>query len=712
MTSDVTSGAVSRAVSRAAHRTCRLKTKTLKVSPSRADKPHCNGPRALSGRTMPRKIKEYTTSLIKCLPFRARVRRLLAGGLLMAGMALAQISGGAFRGEVRDASNAVVPKAKIVIRSAENGMQAIAESNGEGLYVSPNLIPGSYRLSAVRTGFKTEVFGPVLLEVNQTVRIDFALEVGEVTESIEVKAAPEQLLAAESAEVSQVIGGKQVAEIPLNGRSWQQLITLSAGVNPGAPGESGSPNPVNVDGQRTKGNLFMVDGISVTSSAQGRGNDFNIPLDAVQEFSVQAGAYSAEYGDVAGGVINLQSKSGTNNWHGSLFEFFRNDATDAANFFSNATGQPKNPLQYNQFGGSAGGPVRRNKTFVFADYQGTVVHSSTPMVSSVPLNAQRTGDFSGLSPVPIYNPFGASYARTPFPNNMIPQSLIDPAAEKISALLPQPNQFGAGGLPLAFNNYAVTRASTEDLNSFDIRVDHQFSASNTAFARYSFQNTNAVVPSLFGPPLGGTLEGAGTTLARNQNTAIGDVHQFGPTLLNEIRIGVNRQNLSLNQAGCRTEPFGSIRYSGREYESPNLRAFDALCRGALQRWRRSSDAASACHHGRELQRKSQLGARAAGGAGRIRLSVRDGQHGLSGLRPRLLHISESDHQQPGGNAGRQRFCQLPDGRALSGSARRVSARYGGAHLASLRVLRAGRYQADAEADRQHRRALRRHALPA
>ena len=154
--------------------------------------------------------------------------------------------------------------------------------------------------------------------------------------------------------------------------SWQQLINLSVyGVNPGAPGESGSPNPVNVDGQRTKGNLFLVDGVSVTSSAQGRDNDFNIPLDAVQEFSVQAGSYSAEYGDVAGGVINLQSRSGTNEWHGSLFEFFRNDATDAANFFSNATGQPKNLLRYNQFGGSAGsGPIRRSKTFVFADYQG------------------------------------------------------------------------------------------------------------------------------------------------------------------------------------------------------------------------------------------------------------------------------------------------------------------------------------------------------
>src|SRR5580658_354023 len=356
------------------------------------------------------------------------MRKCLVIGFLVLSPAVAQISGGAFRGEVRDASNAVVPQASIVIRSSDNGMKVSAESNGDGLYTSPNLIPGTYILSAAKTGFKTEEFGPVVLQVNQIARVDFALTVGSQTESVQVEAAPTQLLSAESAEVSQVIGSQQVAEIPLNGRVWQQLIDLSAGVNPGAPGESGSPNPVNVNGQRTKANLYMADGLSVTSSSQGRGNGFDIPLDDIQEFSVQAGAYSAEFGDVAGGVINLQTKSGTNTWHGSLFEFMRNDVLDAANFFSNATGQPRSPLQYNQFGGSTGAPIRRNRTFFFSDYQGTVTHSSTPMVTTVPLNAQRTGDFSGLlsatgALIPVYNPFGASLARPPFPNNTIPASL-------------------------------------------------------------------------------------------------------------------------------------------------------------------------------------------------------------------------------------------------------------------------------------------------
>jgi hypothetical protein len=475
-------------------------------------------------------------------------RKLLVTGALIAGIAHAQTSGGVFRGEVRDPSGAIVPRAKVVIRSNDSGTQVSMESNSDGLYVTPTMIPGAYTLSAAKTGFETEVFGPVTLEVNQTVRVDFGLNVGAASDSVQVEAGGTQLLSTESADVSQVIVSKQVSEIPLNGRSWQQLIDLSAGVNPGAPGESGSPNPVDIDGQRTKANLYLVDGVSTTSSMQGRGNDFNIPLEDVREFSVQAGSYSAEYGNVAGGVVNLQSKSGTNRWHGSLFEFFRNDALDASDFFSNLTGQPKNALRYNQFGGSIGGPIRHNKTFFFADYQGTVTHIAAPMLTSVPLSAQRSGNFSGPGSAIIYNPFSPSYVRTPFANNTIPASLLDPAAVKITSLLPQPNQLDAAGNPLPFNNYAATRVDTGDVQSFDVRVDHQFSERNTLFARESFQNTGAFAPSVFGSPLGGSIEGAGPTRARNQNAGVGLTSTLSPALLNELRIGLNRQTTELTQA--------------------------------------------------------------------------------------------------------------------------------------------------------------------
>jgi len=475
------------------------------------------------------------------------MRKLLFAAALAASIADAQTSGGVFQGEVHDPSGAVVPQAKVVIRSNDNGTQVIAESNNDGLFVTPTVLPGSYTLSATKAGFETEVFGPVTLQVNQTVRVDFGLKIGPASDSVQVEASGTQLLSTESADVSQVIASKQVSEIPLNGRSWQQLIDLSAGVNPGAPGQSGSPNPVNIDGQRDKANLYLVDGVTTTSSMQGRDNDFNIPLDDVREFSVQAGAYSAEYGNVAGGVINLQSRSGTNQWHGSLFEFFRNNALDAANFFSNLTGQPKNSLQYNQFGGSLGGPIRHNKTFFFADYQGTITHSGDPLVTSVPLSGQRTGNFSGPGAAIIYNPFSPTYVRTPFPNNTIPASLLDPAAVRVTALLPQPNQFSAGGNPLPFNNYAVTRVDTSDMQSFDIRLDHQFSERNTVFARESFQNTGAFVPSIFGLPLGGSILGSGATAARNQNAGIGYTSTISPALLNEMRLGLNRQTTELTQ---------------------------------------------------------------------------------------------------------------------------------------------------------------------
>lgn len=467
--------------------------------------------------------------------------------LVASPMLPAQVSGGAFRGEVRDQSNGIVRQASIVIQSIDAGTIVKETSNGEGLYTTPTLVPGSYKLTASKKGFHDSVFGPVVLDVSQVVRVDFVLAIGAEAQSIDVAASGAQLLSAESADLAQVIVSKQVSDIPLNGRQWQQLITLSPGVTPGAPGETGSPNPVNVNGQRSKSNLYLVDGLSTTSSAQGRGDSFNIPLDAVREFSVQAGAYSAEYGDVAGGVVNLQSKSGTNQWHGSLFEFLRNDAFDAANFFSNATGQPKNELRYNQFGGAIGGPIRRNRTFVFADYQGTLTHNARPAITSVPTSAERQGDFSSLA-APIYNPFGASLARTPFNGNVIPSSLIDPAAAAITALLPQPNQFGANGQALPFNNYAVTRLATSNFEAFDLRADHQFSPGNSIFARYSFQHTDAVSPSIFGDPLGGTIFGAGPSSAGAQNAGIGHFWQIAPSLTNEIRVGLMRQTTSLRQA--------------------------------------------------------------------------------------------------------------------------------------------------------------------
>lgn len=478
----------------------------------------------------------------------------LAVAAMATGVAAAQTSGGSFRGSARDPSGAFVPGVRIVIRAIESGIETTTESNREGLWVSPTLIPASYVLTARKKDFQTEEFGPVTLRVNQAVRVDFELRIGETLETVVVEASGTQLLALESAEISEVIPQHPVSQMPLDGRSWQHLIALAPGVNPGSPGESGSPNPVNVNGQRTKANLFLVDGLSTTSSAQGRGNNFNMPLEAVQEFSVQSGAYSAEYGNVAGGVVNLQSKSGTNHWHGSLFEFLRNDRLDAANYFSNATGEAKSPLRFNQFGGAIGGPLRRNRTFVFGDYQGTLTRRGRVMVASVPVEERRRGDFSGLrnaqgALIPVYDPFAAAIVREPFPNNIMPAARIDPAAESIAAALPMPNQFDGSGRPATFNNFATTRSDRSGVHSFDVRADHQFSPVNSLFARYSAQQSSAVTPSLFGDRLGGPPTGAGESRARFHNAGIGHTYQLGANLINDIRIGANRQTTQLQQEG-------------------------------------------------------------------------------------------------------------------------------------------------------------------
>lgn len=481
----------------------------------------------------------------------------------------AQSAGGVFRGLVKDQSGSVVPQAKIVIRSVATGVTVVTESSFEGLYVTPTLNPGQYTLTVEKAGFKRELLGPATLSVGQTVGADFLLVPGSTSESIEVRASSQQLVQTETSELSQVVASEQLSQLPLNGRVWQNLIGLSAGVNPGSPGQTGSPNPFNVNGQRDKGNLIRADGISVTPSGSGRGNGFGPPLDAIQEFSVQTNGFSAEYGNVTGGVVNLQFKSGTNNLHGSLFEFLRNDKLDATNFFSNATNQPKTPLRYNQFGGSLGGPIHKNKTFFFVDYQGTPTRNGIPQISTVPTAAERRGDFSksrdasGNVP-PIFDPSTGDQFQSGGVRNVIPQGNINAAAQKLLNQLPLPNQFDASGSPLLVNNYATATTNANTVHAFDVRLDHQFSEKQLLFGRYSFNNSNATTPCLFGPVLGGPPVECGSLATRGQNMVVGYTSILRPTLINEFRAGLNRGVGNLRQAVGELPNFsvGALNFGG------------------------------------------------------------------------------------------------------------------------------------------------------
>ena len=453
----------------------------------------------------------------------------------------AQVSGGVIRGETRDSSGAAVANAKITITSVASGFEMVTQSSSEGIYVSPTLTPGDYKIAAEGSGFKKEVFGPVTVQVNQTVTANFSLVPGANSEVVTVLATSAQLVETENATVSQVIGSEAVSQIPLVSRSWQDLIGLSAGVNPGPPGISGSPNAYNINGQRDKYNGYLVDGVGVSPPIQGHLNDFSIPLDAVQEFSVQENAFSAEYGDVAGGVINLQSKSGTNKFHGSAFEFFRNDALDATDVFQQGFQKanpslPNNKLRYNQFGGSIGGPIRLNKTFFFGDYQGTRQITSAGFGTHLPTDAERNGIFpTGIFDIsqPFYFLGAPIPAGTPIP--------IDPSAAALVALLPHVSPSNAA-IPVGISNYFGSAASSSTINSFDVRIDHQFSDRNTLFGRYSFQNSPSFNATPFGAPLAGSVLGFTNVTDRTQNVAIGDNFLIRPNLINELRFGYIRNN--------------------------------------------------------------------------------------------------------------------------------------------------------------------------
>jgi len=471
----------------------------------------------------------------------------------------AQVGGGTFTGEVRDTSGAVVPAANISITSVATGVVTTYKTSNEGVYFSPALIPGNYTISAEKEGFKKQIFGPVRVDVAQTVRVDLVLMVGALNQTMEVKATGAQVLQTESGDISQVIGSQAISQLPLNGRSYLQLAYSNSSVTPPSPGATGSENSFHVQGQRAPGNLFIVDGVSTTPSVPGRGNSLTVPLEAVQEFSLQMNSYSAEYGNVIGGVFNVQMKSGTNNWHGSAFEFLRNDKFDARNFFSNKLNLPKNTLRYNQFGGSVGGPIKRDKSFFFADYEGTRTRTGAPILTSVPTGAMRGGDFSNYrdaagAVIPIFDPTsdvsgagpGAPALRSQYSGNVIPPSKINPAAAAMLVAMPLPNQFDAFGNPLSFNNFARNTAASDVADSADGRYDYNFSTGSTLFARYSYRRTQGVQPTTFGDPLQG---GGGLSNTTTHNIAVGHTYTFRPNLINQFRFGSSRLNAATLQAG-------------------------------------------------------------------------------------------------------------------------------------------------------------------
>jgi len=382
----------------------------------------------------------------------------------------------------------------------------------------------------VRTG--------VTLQVAQVARIDVTLQTGGLTEAVEVVAATPLLDTLTSSRGS-VIDQKKIVELPLNGRDYNQLALLSPGVLPGTPrlASVNFKGVLNVNGNRTFNNVFLLDGVdNISYSNSFRGENVQLvqpSIEALQEFKIQTNAYSAEYGRSSGAVVNATIKSGTNTVRGSLYEFLRNDHLDANNFFSNALGAPKPKRERNQFGGAAGGPLVKNRTFWFGDYEGLRDLEGVPRVRQVPTAAEKDGRFSSA----VVDPFASG--RPEFSRNaqgqwVIPPERWDPVGAAIVALMPNPNVPNS----TIFASTPVTDTRTDQ---FDVRVDHQVSPTMTLFGRYSFVDTLTYRPA----PLEGLAEGSfndafGANDMRSQGLALGLTWTVSPTLVGDIRFGYSR----------------------------------------------------------------------------------------------------------------------------------------------------------------------------
>lgn len=456
----------------------------------------------------------------------------ILGMMLLVGPGVeAQTATGSILGTVTDATRAVLPGVSLTITRDGSGLVRRATTDSGGNYVFPSLPVGVYTIRAEMTNFKTRIRQGVVLQVGRRERVDLVMELGEVSEQITVtEEAP--LMQTTNAEVSDVVENRQLVALPLNGRQFVDLALLSdnvvtvpggtrgAALNQTGPGFA-------VAGQRAGHNMYFLDGVSITD--QYFNNLAVAPsVDAMQEFNVQKSIYAAEYGGKASATVSSTTKSGTNELHGSLYEFLRNSGMDARNFFE---GTEPAPLRRNQFGATLGGRIRTDRSFFFLNYEGLRERVARTRTFSVPSAAVRAGNLSGLGE--ITDP----KTGQPFDNNQIPAGRLNPAAQAFLKNVPLPNIPGAGEV----QNLVASPTENNDQDQFNIRVDQLFGPNDSFFARFTYANMDTFRP--FGSSaLNETLlPGFGTSITTStRNLALSETHIFNPTLVLETRFGYLR----------------------------------------------------------------------------------------------------------------------------------------------------------------------------
>ena len=489
-------------------------------------------------------------------------------------------------GLIHDERGALIPQGRIVITEVSTSQVVITTIGEAGIFTVTNLKPGNYTVTVEAQGFKSYVRSGVQLATGERVRLDITLQPGQLSESVMISedASP---LRTESGSLGQVVNNRKIVDMPLNGRNFLSLVSLSAGVAQPPPTTAGPSFP-RINGGRPRTNEYLFDGISVLQPEPGQVAFFPV-IESIQEFKVEVNSPPAEFGRFNGGVVNLTTKSGTNDFHGAAFEFVRNEALNARNLFAPATpANPKKPVfRRNQFGFVIGGPIIKDNTFFFGDYQGTRQLIGRVRISTVPTLVQRQGNFSSSLGALLFFQANGSIGTTPTANpvnitdtngniiqarvgqifrpsdhrayagNIIPTNTFDPVAASLLQRYPQPTSSGAA------NNFTLIGNEPSNQDQFDIRLDHRLTSNDQIFGRFSYAKdiTKPVTPLPDGS--GNITSGVtGPTDTKAQSIVISHQHVFDPRLLNELRVGYTRRKIERDATLLDGVPSQSLQLPG------------------------------------------------------------------------------------------------------------------------------------------------------
>ncbi|CAN5550836.1 hypothetical protein BH10ACI4_BH10ACI4_16110 [soil metagenome] len=484
-----------------------------------------------------RSIREASSSIT----FRALTWIALAS---IATSAHAQLDRGTIVGSLKDSRGSVVAKATVTVRNIATGVTATVTTNDDGTYQVLALNPGTYTVEATAPGFSVAKNPGVEIHVKSQAEVDFTLQVGSITEQIEVVETAAGLQT-QSADVGTTIGTTQINDLPLNARRYADLALLSPGIFKNPAVANAAPDRFSSNGNSETQNYFALDGVDNNSGStnlqEGSVQNVQPPPDAIQEFRVQTRTYSTEFGTSAGAVINASTKSGTNSFHGNVWEYARNSVFDSNTYFNRQKGLTKGNFSQNQFGGTIGGPIFRDRTFFFADYQGLRSAQRVTKASVVPSAKMKTGDFSELSTTAYpFNSVATGQAGCITTTTMkIAAGCIDPVGAKLAALFPDPND---PVVPVwtGATNYNFVYNLPQQVNSTDGRIDHKISEKDSVFGRYSFLKQHRQDAPWTSNPIAGNGGFATDYNIKNQGLALGETHVFSSTMVNQARFGFSR----------------------------------------------------------------------------------------------------------------------------------------------------------------------------